>query len=200
MKTILLVICLIVFTGSLYSQQKPVEKEKRKSYPHFSISPIGGALFPLPKNLSNSFKPGAMFGLDISYRVNKEVAIFVNGAYAFMSSKTNGAPIGSYLIGDIGPRYYFTSKNLKSSVFLEASVGVYNFRQNSYNVEDTAGTTATIDQISDTKAGISGGLGGSLALSKDIDILVKSDYHVVFTQNGSSSFITVMSGLEFRFR
>lgn len=200
MKTILIVIFLIVFTAGVTAQQKPVTKEKRKQYPHFSISPIGGVLFPLPKALSNSFKPGALFGLDFSYRINKEVGFFVNGSYAFMSSKTTGAPVGSYLIGDLGPRYYFTSKNLKSTIFLEASVGVYNFRQSSYSINDTAGTTSTIDQISDTKAGISGGIGGSLAVSESIDILLKTNYHTVFTQNGSSSFMTVMGGLEFRFR
>ena len=202
MKTIMISIALLIFASGIYSQQTPVKKDgsKRKQYPHFSITPNGGAIFPLPKVLSSSFKPGGMFGLDLSYRLNKEVALFLNGSYAFMSSKTTGAPVGSYIIGNVGPRYYFTHKNLKSALFFEASVGAYNFRQNSYSIQDTAGTTTTIDQISNTKAGISGGIGGSLALSKEMDILVKSDYHVVFTPNGSSSFISVMGGLEFRFR
>jgi hypothetical protein len=204
MKTIILSIALLFFASGIYSQQTPntptKDGSKRKQYPHFSITPNGGAIFPLPKVLSSSFKPGGMFGLDLSYRLNKEVALYINGSYAFMSSKTTGAPIGSYIIGSLGPRYYFTHKNLKSALFLEAGVGVYNFRQNSYSVQDTSGTTLTIDQISDSKAGLSGGIGGSLALSKEIDILVKTDYHVVFTPNGSSSFMSVMGGLEFRFR
>lgn len=201
MKTLLLVI-IIFFTVTTFSQQNPTTKDgsKRKQYPHFSIAPNAGAIFALPKVLSNAFKPGGMFGLDFSYRVNREVAIFINGSYAFMSSKVSGAPVGSYIIGDIGPRYYFTAKNLKSALFFEASVGAYYFKQNSYNVQDTSGTTTTIDQISNTKAGISGGIGGSLGLSKDIDILIKGNYHVVFTPNGSSSFISSVAGLEFRFR
>ena len=202
MKTIMILVLAAFLTSGIYTQQTPTQKDgsKRKMYPHFSISPNGGAIFPLPKVLSSSFKPGGMFGLDLSYRTNKEVAIFLNGSYAFMSSKTSGAPVGSYLIVDIGPRYYFTAKNLKSALFLEASVGAYNFRQSSFSIQDTSGTTTTIDQISNTKAGISGGIGGSLAVSKDIDILIKTDYHVVFTPNGSSSFISGMGGLEFRFR
>jgi len=51
----------------------PVQVDKRKIYPHFSISPIGGAIFPATKNLRDEFKPGGMFGLDLGVRINREV-------------------------------------------------------------------------------------------------------------------------------
>jgi hypothetical protein len=174
-----------------------VTTTKRKLFPHFSVSPTGGAIFPI-QNLKESFKPGGTVGLDLGYRVNKEVGFYAKFGYYFMSSKITGAPIGSYLEGSAGPRYFFTHPKLKSELFLEAGVGAYNFRQNSYTPNDT--TQQQIAQISNTKAGINAGIGGALAVSDAVDVLVKTKYHVIFTPNGSSSFVTVVGGLEFRFR
>lgn len=179
------------------TQTTKVTTSKRKLFPHFSVSPFGGAIFPI-QNLKESFKPGGTVGLDLGYRVNKEVGIYAKFGYYFMSSKITGAPIGSYIEVSAGPRYYFTHPKLKSELFFEGGVGAYNFRQNSYTPNDT--TMAQIQQINSTKAGVNAGIGGSLALSDAVDILVKSKYHVIFTPNGSSSFLTVIGGLEFRFR
>ena len=38
---------------------------KRKVFPHFSVSPIGGAIFPASKNMWSAFKPGGAVGLDL---------------------------------------------------------------------------------------------------------------------------------------
>jgi hypothetical protein len=113
-----------------------------------------------------------------------------------MNSKITGAPIGNYLIAYGGPRYYFTHRRLKSQLFFEGGVGAYNFNQKSYS--NTTGQA--IDQINDTRAGLTGGIGGSLALSTNFDILAKGNFHTVFTRNGSSNFITVQGGIELRFR
>lgn len=170
---------------------------KAKDYPHFSISPTGGAIFPM-QNLKQSFKPGGTVALDLGYRVNREVGFFGNFSYTFMSSKLTGAPIGSYLEATVGPRYFFSHPKLNSLLFVEGGVGAYNFRQNSYSPDGT--TQNQVAQINNTKAGINGGIGGSLALTKAMNILVKTNYHVVFTPNGSSSFVTVNGGFEFKFR
>ncbi|MFI5211413.1 MAG: outer membrane beta-barrel protein [Ignavibacteria bacterium] len=205
-KLIIILIAAIMAFSTLenYAQQKPnstVKKETtlKKMYPHVSIAPIGGAIFPLTRQLRDEFKPGGLVGLDIGYRINKEISLQGNFSYVFMSSKLTGAPVGNYLEFSAGPRYFFMHPKLKSALFFEAGVGAYNFRQNSYvNAQDTNGSA--IPQINNTKAGISGGLGVSLSLSEAIDILVKTNYHNVFTPNGSQGFMTVNGGLEFRFR
>jgi hypothetical protein len=116
-----------------------------------------------------------------------------------MASKITGAPVGSYFEISAGPRYYFMNPKLKSQIFLEGGVGAYHFMQKSYvNPDDTA--HATVDQIANTKAGLNGGIGASLYLSDAVDILFKSKYNVVFTPNGTSSFITVGAGFEFSFK
>ncbi len=168
-----------------------------KSYHYFSISPVGGAIFPVSKDLTGSFKPGGSAGLDLGYRVNREVGFYGKLGYYAMSSKITGQNIGSYFVASVGPRYYFTSPHLKSTFFLEGGVGAYYFRQRSSAQIVSPSTFSTIDDISRTKAGLSGGMGGSIALSNYLDILVKSDYHVIFTPVGTSSFISVMGGLQF---
>lgn len=168
-----------------------------KSYNYFSISPSGGAIFPI-QNLKESFKPGGAVALDLGYRINREVGIFAKVGYDFMSSKITGAPLGYYLEVSAGPRYYFTHPKLNSALFVEGGVGAYNFRQNSYISDPT--TQNQTAQINNTRAGLNAGIGGMLALSQAIDIMVKSKYHVIFTPNASTSFVQVMGGLEFKFR
>jgi len=214
MKTLLTGIFLVCFglTGNFYAQNNGTNttttvtttntttvKTIRKTFPRYSVGITGGAIFPLPKVLNQTFKPGGNFGLDFGVRINKEVGLYLKTSYSFMSSKLSGAPVGSYFEFSGGPRYYFMNPKLKSQVFLEAGVGGYYFRQNSYvNPDDTThGTTA---QIANTKAGINGGIGANLYLSDAVDILFKTKYHVVFTPNGTSSFITVGAGFEFNFR
>ena len=176
-----------------------IKKTLRNSFPQFYIAPYGGAIFPLPKLLNQNFKPGANLNLDIGYRVNREVGFYGKVGYYFMSSKISGAPIGNYFEVSGGPRYYFYNVHLKSELFLEGGVGAYNFNQKSYaNPNDLNG--GVIAQINNTKAGLNGGIGGNLSLTEAIDIMVKSKYHVIFTPNGTTSFITVGGGLSFRFR
>src|SRR4030095_2870745 len=115
-----------------------------------------------------------------------------------MSSKVTGAPIGSYLEFSGGPRYYFTHRKLKSSLFFEGGVGAYNFRQNSYS--DPNDPNGVIQQIDNTRAGLNGGIGATLGISKEVDLMVKGKYNVIFVPNGSSSFINVVGGVTFTLR
>lgn len=203
LKLIAVLITLSIFSSGAFAQTPAptIKKEKsvKKMFPHVAIAPFAGAIFPLTRQLRDEFKPGGLVGLDVGYRVNREVALYGKFAYMFMSSKHTGAPVGSYMEFSAGPRYFFTHPKLKSSIFFEAGVGAYSFTQNSYvNPGDTTG--AVIPQIKSTKAGINGGLGASISLSSAIDILAKAQYHNIFTPNGSQGFMTVNGGLEFRFR
>jgi hypothetical protein len=171
---------------------------KKETFPQFMIAPNAGAIFPLTNNLRSDFKPGGMFGLDLGVKLNKEVALYGKFSYMFMSSKKSGAPIGQYFEFSAGPRYYFTHPKLKSQVYFEGGAGAYYFKQNSFvNPEDQS---QTIEQVRQTNAGINGGIGASLYLSKVVNILAKAKYHNVFTRTGSVGFMTVNAGLEFNIR
>src|SRR5438477_1503272 len=78
----------------------------KSAYPHYSIGAIGGAIFPLPKVLNQTFKPGVNVEVDGSVRINKEVGLWIAGSYSFMASKITGAPVGNYFVFSGGPRYY----------------------------------------------------------------------------------------------
>jgi hypothetical protein len=170
---------------------------KKTTYPYFSINPSGGVIFPLFQ-LSESFKPNATIGLDLGYRVNKEVGFFLDLGYYFISSSQASAPVGKYIEFSVGPRYYFTHPSLKSSLFVEGGVGGYSFNQASFvNPSDPSGTV--IPQIEETRAGVNAGLGATLGVSDNVDISLKSKYHMVFSPNGSSSFITTMGGINIKF-
>ena len=197
-------VLLILFAGSVYAQQAQqtnkfvYKKTLHNTFPQMSITPYGGALFPLPKLMNQNFKPGGNLNLDLGYRVNREVGFYGKVGYYFMSSKISGAPIGQYFEVSAGPRYYFTNVHVKSELFFEGGVGAYDFTQKSYaNPLDING--AVIGQINNTKFGLNGGIGSNLYLTDAVDIVVKSKYHVIFTPNGTTSFLTVGGGLSFRF-
>lgn len=206
MKSMTLVFALVgLFAGTVISQNtnnpeyRTMHKSLRLSFPQFSIAPYGGVIFPLPKILNQNFKPGANVNIDLGYRANREVGFYAKAGYYIMNSKISGAPIGRYLELSGGPRYYFTKVNVKSELYLEGGVGAYNFTQKSY-VNPSEVNGSVINQINNTKAGINGGIGANLALTEAMDFMFKTKYHVIFTPNGTTSFMTVGGGLSFRFR
>jgi hypothetical protein len=206
MRTFRISICTlvlgIIFSFNTFAQitNKPVSKTtvKKQTFPEFTIAPSAGAIFPLTRDFRTEFKPGGLAGLDLGVKLNKEVALYGKFSYMFMSSKRSGAPIGQYMEFSAGPRYYFTHPKLKSQVYFEGGAGAYYFKQNSYiNPEDN---TETVNQVSNTNAGINGGIGASMFLGETVNILAKAKYHNIFTKTGSVGFMTVNAGLEFKFR
>jgi hypothetical protein len=191
LKRLLLVALVILFSSMVYSQ--PTYKVKKSAYPQWSLSPIAGVSFPVGA-LGNSYKSGANLGLDLSYKVNKEVGFYGEFGYNFLRNNTEGIPDAKYLAYTVGPRYFFTSKNLKSSIFLEAGIGAYTFSQEAYTVGELTSPGST-----DTKFGVNAGIGAILNLGRDVDLLFKTKYNTVLNTDGSSSFITPVLGVDVRF-
>jgi hypothetical protein len=72
---VMVIIAAMFLTLSVFSQQNAnpqKEKSIKKIYPHVSLAPIGGAIFPLTKSLRDEFKPGGLVGLDIGYGLTKK--------------------------------------------------------------------------------------------------------------------------------
>lgn len=178
---------LLVMGISAQSQTKI-----KSPYPVFSVSPVGGVSFPVGK-FSDNFKTGPSFGLDLSYRVNKEVGFYAKFGYNIFSNKLTERPDGNYMEYTVGPRYFFTSKNLKSSMFVEAGVGGYTFTQDAYTIN-----IIEIPKASDTKFGINAGAGATLNLGRTVDLIVKLKYHNILTEGGSTSFISPLLGIDIR--
>lgn len=183
-------------TTTVVTTPKKTYVVTKESFPQWSITPTGGVIFPV-LNLSESFKPNGQFGLDVGAKVNKEVGFYLKTSYMFMNSSASGAPVGKYIEITAGPRYYFSSINVKSQLFAEAGVGPYIFSQASYQPEDP--TIAVVPEINETKLGINAGLGASVFLSPNMNLMIRTKYNTVFTSTTTKSFITASTGLEFKF-
>ena len=81
------VVLALIFALSTAVQSQTVKKKPVYSY--WSISPVAGVAFPVGK-FGENFKTGPIFGLDVSYRINKEVGIYAEGGYYIFSSKIDG--------------------------------------------------------------------------------------------------------------
>ncbi|MBK9334898.1 MAG: outer membrane beta-barrel protein [Ignavibacteria bacterium] len=187
-----LVLMILISTGNVNSQT--IYTTKKTTFPQWSVSGLGGVSFPVG-NFGEKYKSGPTFGIDLSYKVNREVGFFGKFGYSIFPNKIiGGAPDGKYLEYTVGPRYYFTSKNLKSSLFLEAGVGGYSFMQPAYTVNEVA-----VAEYQTTNFGLNAGIGGVLNLGRDVDMLFKAKYHNILTPDGSSSFIEPVLGIDIRF-
>ena len=198
LRTLIAILLIIGLSEITQAQTKMTSYKKKQTVPEVTIAPFGGIIMPLGV-LADNFKPGGSVGLDVGYRVNKEMGFFGKFGYHFMNSKLTGAPVGNYIEFSAGPRYYFTKPELKSTLFVEGGFGGYSYNQDSFvNPDDTLGSV--VNEINDLRTGLNAGLGANLAVSELIDIMVRGKYNVVFTPSGSNSFITIGAGLGFKIR
>lgn len=192
MKTIkFLIATLVLFLVMGVSAQS--QTKIKSPYPVFSVSPVGGVSFPIG-TFGDNFKTGPSFGLDLSYRVNKEVGFFGKFGYNIFSNKTSSdLPNNNIMEYTVGPRYFFTSKNLKSAMFVEAGVGGYTLTQDAFILGGRE-----VPKVSDTKFGINAGVGATLNLGRTVDLIVKVKYHNILTEGGSTSFLSPLVGIDIR--
>ncbi len=186
-----IVILLACLNSMVFSQDRYT---KRKTYPQWSLSGLAGVSFPVGQ-FGDNYKSGPAFGLDLSYKVNKEVGFFAKLGYSMYPNKDGGpVPDGKYIEYTVGPRYYFTSRNLKSAIFLEAGLGGYSFNQDGYVLDGV-----TVGNYTSTNFGMNAGIGGILNLGRDVDLSFKAKYHNILTTDGSTSFIEPVLGIDLRF-
>jgi len=184
-------------TTTVVTTPKKTYVVTKEVFPQWSITPVGGAIFPV-LNLSETFKPNGAFGLDVGAKINKEVGFYLRGGYYFMNSSTTGAPVGKFIEITAGPRYYFSSINVKSQLFVDAGVGPYIFSQASF-VDPADPTQTVVPEINETKVGVNAGIGASVYLAKNLNLMVRTKYNTVFTSTNTKSFITASTGLEIKF-
>jgi len=195
-KLVLLLITVALITSNV-SQAQTVKKSMVAVYPAFSIAIGGGAQFPVGI-LGETYKSSFNAGIDFNLKVNKETSLFLNATYYDMPRKPEAVlgPDASIIAITAGPRYVFSSANVKAKFFLEAGIGAYIFAVKDY----TTTTTPAITTLGTSKANVGAnvGPGAVLPLSDSMDLLIKSKLHYIFTEGGSSSFISAFIGLDFK--
>ncbi|MCB0721303.1 MAG: outer membrane beta-barrel protein [Ignavibacteriae bacterium] len=200
-------IAMMLFISNAYSQElntSSFSKEtnesvsKTKSYGYWELTPSAGVIFPVGK-FSENFDISGRTGLDLGYRINREVAIYGNVTYNLLSSKAQSGPNASYLSYTVGPRYYFTNPKLKSTLFLEAGLGGYTFTQDEYSTT-VEGVTTNFPEEGETRFGVNAGVGGDVFISDNVSLLLKAKYNLIMSGGDQArSFISTDAGVNIRF-
>ena len=195
---LVLPLIVVALLTSVSLQAQTVKKSMVAVYPAFSIAIGGGAQFPVGI-LGETYKSSFNAGLDINMKLNKETSLFLNATYFDMPRKpdaTTPGPDASIIAITVGPRYVFSSASVKAKFFMEAGIGAYIMNVKDYT---TTGTPSVlIVGTSKTNMGANVGPGAVLPLSDSMDLLIKSKLHYMFTEGGSSSFISAFVGLDFK--
>lgn len=208
MKTLFisLVLAVVLFTSQVYSQEintTNFSKENSsnvsaKKYGYWELTPSAGVIFPVGV-FNNDFDISGRAGLELSNRINREVAIYGHVSYNFLSSKIQEGPSASYISYTVGPRYYFTNPKLKSTLFLEAGVGGYTFTQDEYSTT-VQGITTNFPEEGETRFGVNAGVGGDVYMSDNVSLMLKAKYHLIMSGGDNArSFISTDAGVNIRF-
>jgi hypothetical protein len=167
---------------------------KKEVYPVFSISPLGGVQFPVG-GLNDTYGVSWNAGAEVSMKINRETAFFLNGSYFNLPIKSGAdAPNASYIAITAGPRYYFGGPKLKAKFFMEAGVGMYMFTIK----EHTFTNGAISPSVTATYFGANTGPGVTIPLGGSVDMLMKAKLHYTFHEGGSHTFLSTVAAIEFR--
>jgi hypothetical protein len=170
---------------------------KKIQYPLFSISPIVGVQFPIG-SLNDNYATSYNVGLDLALKVNKETSFYLKGGYYGMPRKTDASvgPDASMIEITAGPRYTFSSPQVKAHFFLEAGLGVYIFNYKEFTTAGTPGVV--VPSTSTTEFGVNAGPGVTIPLGGSVELIMKSKLHYLFQEGGGSkTFVTAVVGVDF---
>jgi len=187
---------IALFIMALFISNLSEAQTKKTTYPLFSIAPVGGVQFPVG-SLNDNYGVSWNAGVDMSLKVNKETAFYLNASYLDMPLKSGLiGPGAGYIAITAGPRYYFGTPNLKAQFFLEAGIGAYIFTQKEFTL--IGPPDVIIPSASKTVFGVNVGPGVTIPLGGTIDLLMKSKLHYAFQSGSAHTFITAVVGVDFR--
>jgi hypothetical protein len=183
-KTILLTVLALTLIGSSAMAQRTPGS--------YSIGAFGGVCMPQgPKEFKDTYKSGFGFGGEFKYNVGPKMS-FV-GSYTMLSFpvdvKDSDAKFKSNII-QANALYYLMSPEAATQLTLIGGGGYY-MQKFDWGSED-----ADNDKNSENDFGVQFGAGMDLPLGV-MNLFFEGKYHIVFTEDESTKFITVMAGLRF---
>ena len=162
------------------------------NYPVFSISPVVGVTFPL-NQLNNNYSASWNAGVDFNLKVNRETSFWLFAGYNDLPIKSSYVGPSANIIQIVaGPRYIFTSQQIKAQIFIEGGLGVYIF-----NVKDWTFEGVNIPSTSKANFGINIGPGAQIPLGGTVSLIMKAKIHDMFMEGGSQTMITAVMGVDF---
>lgn len=169
-------------------------QEFKSAPPKYSISVYGGFLQPV-SDFNNFYKSSGQIGLSVYYDVNKEVSLGTDVSFNFLANRQEGGSSSSFIQVTSGPRYYFKTRKLKSSFFLEAGIGGYMFNSGTFMINATGDNINPPSEVN-VNLGVSGGLGGEVSLTNTVKMIFRGKYHNIFGNEGSTNFVTLDGGIK----
>ena len=182
-----LILTLIVVNTS-------TSQELESMPPKYSISVYGGFLQPV-SDFNNFYKSSGQVGISVYYDVNKEVSLGTDVSFNFLANRQEGGSSSSFIQVTSGPRYYFKTRKLKSSFFLEAGIGGYMFNSGTFMINATGDNINPPSEVN-VNLGVSGGLGGEVSLTNTVKMIFRGKYHNIFGNEGSNNFDTLDGGIK----
>ena len=194
MRRLYLVILIILTVKNIaFSQYLEKKVKPQCRYNYFQITVGGGFTRPVLE-MSNHYNPSAVMGAELAYRVNPEVAVFFEEKYNLMSLIDTAGPSTSFLETSIGTRFYWTSKYVRSTFYIEFAIGPNIKFQGSY--VNTANNN--VESLTDFKLGANAGFGAELVFTDNIYFTVKAKYHSIFGVGGIITYVDGFAGMTFR--
>ncbi len=184
---------IFIFAGVAFSQGKKVDRPQCR-YNFIQLTLGAGFIQPV-SYMYDLYNPSGNIGLELAYRVNPEVAVFMESRLNFMRDQDTTAPAAKYLEITAGPRFYFVSKNVRSTFFFETAAGPYIKFVDAY----IAKTGESVPSLTDTKIGANIGVGGELAFTDNIYFTIKAKYHTIFGVGGTITYFSGCGNMTFRF-
>jgi hypothetical protein len=192
-KIIFYFLILFILVSNVLNAQtkKPIKPQCR--YNFFQISAGGG--FTRPTGwMTDTYNPSGAISLDVTYKPNPEVGLFMENRYSFMNLVDTLGPSTGFGETTIGPRYYFLSKNVRSSFFFEAALGTYVIFTGAYIDK----FNNHIASKTDLKFGGNAGVGADFVITDNFYITLKAKYHNIFQVDGLMNYIGAGAELTFR--
>lgn len=175
MKKSLLLILLMLLVSSIGNTQS--------KYPYWSVNVTGGGTLPLG-SFGDEYDFGGNAGVDVVYHIDQFWAAYGNGTYNFLKYKgtTSSSTTASLLEVTAGPRYYISTG--KTKAHLDAGMGLY---------------TQTLGSSSSSNLGMNVGAGIDVPMSKQVDLVAKAKYHIIFTKGQSTTYGGIYGGVNYNF-
>lgn len=190
----------------------------------YSLGGFGGLSLPQgPDEFKDYFKSGIGFGAEFKYNINEKMSLV--GSFASLPFKFNEDKMAEEVAGVVGDEIevnieggglkynviqanllmYLSQPEASTGFYLTGGGGYYMGKsQNPDKVEITyMGQTLDItdmlegEEESENDLGVNFGAGLELAMGTSMNLFVEGKYHIVFTEDESTKFITLMGGLRF---
>lgn len=175
--------------GVAFNSQKSVMKSKPDKS-HSSIAIYAG-LNKADLNIYNDYLWGGCYSVEFSYKTSRLIELLLSGTYNNIVQKSK-TPFIKHYIGSITGGGRFILNETSVTPFLELGGGYYNYYPRA------AEQSGEYHNPTKEYPGIFTGTGFKIRAYSIVDVIAKSDFNLLFTENeATANYINLNLGLRF---